>query len=120
MSLRTARSRLNWFTRFHRTSAHVQASVTHAYRGHDFVGKINQSEPPHIFSVKALLHVPQWTEKVSGKGGNKVSPLADAALGAIGSEGRAKVPDEDDDAVAEFIQSKGITRCPTASCRRKA
>jgi len=24
------------------------------------------------------------------------------------------VPDEDDDVVAEFIQSKGITRCPTA------
>jgi len=24
------------------------------------------------------------------------------------------MPDEDDDAVAEFIRSKGITRCPTA------
>ena len=24
------------------------------------------------------------------------------------------MPDEDDDVIAEFIQSKGITRCPTA------
>ena len=40
--------------------------------------------------------------------------LADAAPGAIGREWGAKMADEDDDAVAEFIRSKGITRCPTA------
>jgi hypothetical protein len=40
--------------------------------------------------------------------------LADAAPGAIGSEGGAKMPDEDVDAIAEFIRAKGITRCPTA------
>jgi len=91
----------------------------HPYRGHDFVGKINQqvNRFTHYSRTPSYMLL-NGQERVSDKDGNAVMPLGQPSgrhcTRSYWSRRGSKMSDEDGDAVAEFIRSKGITRCPTA------